>query len=65
MEKSPEAADADDGEMIIRSKRYKQALTGAKVHDASMQTSKLGGVTQQDAAKPKTRGSLGHVMFSK
>ena len=34
----------EEGDMIVRSRRYKQALTGAKVHDASMQTSRLGGV---------------------
>ena len=34
-ENNPEAAE-DEGDMIVRSKRYKQALTGAKVHDASM-----------------------------
>lgn len=34
-EKNPEAAE-DEGDMIMRSRRYKQALTRAKVHDGSM-----------------------------
>ena len=34
-ENQPEAAE-DEGDMIVRSRRYKKALMGAKVHDASM-----------------------------
>ena len=66
MEDSPEATDVEDEEhMIVRSKRYKQALMGAKVHDASMQMSKLGGVAQQAATKPKTKGTLGDAVLGK
>ena len=66
MEDGPESADAEEeGDMIVRRKRYKQAVMGAKVHDASMQTSKLGGVAQQGAAKPKTRVTLGDAVFGK
>lgn len=51
--------------MIVRSRRYKQALTGAKVHDASMQTSRLGGVAQQGAKPKRTSGTLGDAVLGK
>ena len=34
-ENNQEAAE-DEGDMIVRSRRYRQALMGAKEHDASM-----------------------------
>ena len=38
-----EESDGDEQEdMIVRSRKYKQALTGMKVHDAGVQ-GKMGG----------------------
>ena len=62
---APVEIDEDEQEdLIVWSKRYKQALTGAKVHDTAMQTSKLGGKEVPGAAKAKANtGTLGSAVL--
>ena len=62
---APVEIDEDEQEdLIVWSKRYKQALMGAKVHDTAMQTSKLGGKEVLGAAKAKaSTGTLGSAVL--
>ena len=62
---TPVEIDEDVQEdLIVRSKRYKQALMGAKVHDSTMQTSKLGGKEVPGATKAKaSTGTLGSTLL--